>query len=284
MAVKLVTDSTAYLDANICSQLDIKVVSLGVNFPDEFYPETEVDYDYFYRKIEKDNVIPTSSQPSSGMIYKVFAEIAEEGHDVLGIFISSALSGTLGSAVTAREMMQEKYKGTRVEIMDSGTTCMALGLQVIEAAEAARQGRTMEEIMAAVRHSRDRIHFYFVPLTLDYLQKGGRIGGASRLVGSILKIKPILYVNREGRVDVYEKVRGLPTAINHIYKNLKKDVDRSGLKNLVVHHVNDLQRGQALALELGEIMNLSEVPIVNIGPVIGLHVGPGAFGIVYRTG
>ncbi|KUG03910.1 degv family protein [hydrocarbon metagenome] len=283
MTVKLVTDSTSYIPESVCEEHGIKIASLGVCFPDEFFLETEVDYNYFYEKIDREGIIPTSSQPAPGLFYKIFEQIVKNGDEVLGIFISTGISGTCGSAATAREMILEKYPEARIEIMDSRNVCMGLGLQVLAAAEAARNGKSMEEVLEAASWVRERVHFYFVPLTLDYLQKGGRIGGAAALIGSVLSIKPILYISSEGKIEVFEKVRGLQGAVKHLYKKLKKDVDRYGLKSLVVHQVHDLLRGQEVAQEIGDNLEIEGIPVLAIGPVIGLHVGPGSFGIVYCT-
>ncbi|MGI6513613.1 MAG: DegV family protein [Syntrophomonadaceae bacterium] len=281
MAVKLVTDSTSYIDQATRDELGILVVNLSVHFPEVSYDETDIEYDEFYKKIERDNIIPTSSQPTIGQICEVFRKIVAGGDEVLGIFISAQMSGTYESALTARDIIREEYPDSRIEILDSKTNCMALGLQVVEAARAAQAGRTMEEVMEIANHIRHRVRFYFVPATLDYLIKGGRIGGAAALIGSVLRIRPILYVNN-GVTDVFAKVRGTRKAVEKIFAQLHNDVKAYGLKHLLVHHINDEEHGRDIAARLSSFYN-REVPLLSIGPVIGAHVGPGAVGVVYCT-
>lgn len=281
MAVKLVTDSTSYIDETTKKDLDIQVVNLSVHFPDMSFDEVSVEYDDFYQKIEQDNVIPTSSQPTIGQVCDVFRKIVANGDDVLGIFISAQMSGTCESALTARDIILEEYPQARIEIMDSKTNCMALGLQVVEAARAAQAGKSLEEVIETANHVRNRVRFYFVPATLEYLIKGGRIGGAAAIIGSMLQIRPILYVN-DGVTDIFAKVRGTRKAIEKIFAQLQKDAKAYGLKHLLVHHINDEKQGQELAAILSRLYN-REVSALSIGPVIGAHVGPGAVGVVYCT-
>ncbi len=280
MTIKIVTDSTSYIDSNTQKELDIKTVHLSVHFPDESFDETRVPYNYFYNKIENDNVIPTSSQPSVGQIYNVFKEIVERGEEVLGIFISSKMSGTYNCALNAKEIITNKYPYARIEIIDSKTNCMAMGIQVIEAAIAAKAGKKMDEITETVHNIMDKIHFYFVPDSLKYLIKGGRIGGASALIGSLLQIRPILYVN-DGMTDVLDRVRGTRSALKRMLTLLNKE-QKYGLKHLFVHHINADKKGMELAEALSQQYN-RKVLSLPIGPVIGLHVGPGTIGIVFCT-
>lgn len=256
-------------------------MNLSVHFPDVSFDETNIEYHDFYNKIERDNVIPTSSQPTIGQVCDAFRKIVASGKEVLGIFISAQMSGTYESALTAKNIILEEYPQARIEIMDSKTNCMALGLQVVEAAKAAQAGKTMEEVVEIAEQVRRKVRFYFVPATLEYLIKGGRIGGAAAIIGSILQIRPILFVN-DGVTDVFAKVRGTRKAIEKILSQLHKDAKDYGLKHLLVHHIHDEQQGQEIATKLSRLYN-REVSLFSIGPVIGAHVGPGAVGVVYCT-
>lgn len=281
MTIKVVTDSTSYIDTNTQQDLDIKTINLSVHFPDESFVETQVPYDYFYQKIERDNVIPTSSQPIIGEFYETFKSIVARGEEVLGIFISSKMSGTYQTALSAKQMVLEEYPQAIIEIIDSKTNCMAMGIQVVEAALAAKAGKKMEELLDTVQQVAQRVRFYFVPSSLQYLIKGGRIGGASALIGSLLQIRPILYVN-DGMTDVFHRVRGTKKAVTRMLGQLSEDTKNFGLKHLLVHHINDEAQGNELAEHLSQQYH-RDVKALSIGPVIGLHVGPGTIGIVYCT-
>ncbi|NLN86578.1 MAG: DegV family protein [Syntrophomonadaceae bacterium] len=281
MSIKIVTDSTAYITADLQKEYDLTIVPLSVIFPDESFKETEVDYDYFYGKIDREGIIPTSSQPSQGEMEEVFNRLIDEGHEIMAIFISGDLSGTCQSAYGARQAILQTNPTARIEILDSRTTCMAMGFIVLAAAQAAREGKSLEEVAAAARIMQGRIDIYFVPATLEYLKKGGRIGGAAALLGSLLQIKPILYLSH-GKVDVLEKARGTKAALETILEVGDREYQSRGLSQAVVVNVVAEAKAAELAAEIRSRYGL-EAPISPIGPVIGLHVGPGTLGIVYMT-
>ncbi|MGE5415836.1 MAG: DegV family protein [Acidobacteriota bacterium] len=281
MSIRILTDSTSYIPQDLRNELGITVIPLSVQFPDESFKETEVDYDYFYSKIAKEGVIPTSSQPSQAAIYGEFLSAAAKGDETVAIFISSDMSGTYETAVAARRMAIEKYPETKIAILDSRTNCMSLGLPVIEAAKAVKEGRSFDEVIDIANQTIKRVNFYFIPANLEYLKKGGRIGGAAALLGALLKITPILTVTH-GKTDVLKRARGTQAAINDMLARLDDDAKEYGLSHLVVHHIQCEQKGLELAGKLKEKYGM-DIPVVSIGPVIGLHVGPGAIGFVYCT-
>lgn len=171
MAIKIISDSTAYINGETQRELDIRIIPLSVHFKDESFKETEVDYDYFYNKIESTGCIPTSSQPSLGEIHENFRQIVARGDEILGIFISSTMSGTWATALKAKEMILHEFPDAQIEIMDSYTNCMAMGLQVLAAARLAQAGESFKTVLEAAQNTRDRVRFYFVPETLEYLRK-----------------------------------------------------------------------------------------------------------------
>lgn len=283
MAVKILSDSTSYIDIETQNQLGIDLIPLSVHFPDEAFLETEVDYTYFYNKVEETGIIPTSSQPSLGVIMEKFREIVSQGDDVLAIFISSAMSGTFATALKAKEKVMQEFPQARIEIMDSYTNCMALGMQVIAAARAVKAGANLNTALQAAHYVRDRVRFYFVPETLEYLKKGGRMGTASALLGMILNIRPILTVDmKTGMTHLFEKARGTSAAIKRMLEVMEADRDKHGLKEILIHHINAPEKANKLRSMLMERYGLP-VDICSIGPVIGLHTGLGTVGFVYYT-
>lgn len=284
MTIRVFSDSTSYIEEDILRSLNIQLLQLSVHFPDESFQENEVDQGYFYRKVERSRIIPTSSQPSQGDIYRAFRDALSRGEDILAIFISSAMSGTYGTALATRESLLQDFPSARIEIVDSKTNCMALGLQVIAAAEVVQAGGGMDEALEAAARTRRNVHFYFVPETLEYLKKGGRIGTASALLGNILKIRPILTVDmKTGMTHLLEKARGSAAAIARIKDIMEKDCLSRGLKAVVVHHIHAPERGGELRDALSEKYGIP-VSLCSIGPVIGIHTGLGTIGIVYCTG
>ena len=283
MAIKVLSDSTSYINPEIQNELGIDLIPLSVNFPDESFLETEVDYEYFYNKIEKTGIIPTSSQPSLGEIMEKFRGIVAHGDEVLAIFISSAMSGTYATALQARDKILQEYPKARIEIMDSYTNCMALGMQVIAAAREVKAGANLNKALQAAQYVRDRVRFFFVPETLDYLKKGGRIGTASALLGTILNIRPILTVDmKTGMTHLLTKTRGTSAAINRMLEIMEEDRNKYGLKEILIHHINAPEKANMLRNLLMERYGMP-VDICSIGPVIGLHTGLGTVGFVYYT-
>jgi DegV family protein with EDD domain len=279
MSVKIVTDSTCCLDAETQQRLGIAAIPLSVNFTDESCDETRVSYEYFFDKISRSGEIPTSSQPAHGDFYDIFEKIILQGDDILAIFISSGLSGTYETAVSTRQMVLNKYPQAKIEIIDSHTTTMAMGMVVMEAARWAHKGRPIEEIERQVRDHISRSRLYFVPATLEYLKKGGRIGGAAALLGSILHINPVLYLV-DGKIDVLHRFRGLKAAHRHVLSLMKQDYEASGLAEAALNHVEALANSQKLAAVIKERFGL-EASVTPLSPVLGLHVGPGTIVVVY---
>lgn len=281
MAIQLFVDSTAYLSKAHIETYGIKVLSLSVIFPDMTLLETEVAYDFFYEKLGVSKQLPTSSQPNIHLMTQAFQDTLEKGDDIIMIAISSEMSGTYQTALMVASQLLELYPHRRIEVIDSRSNCMQLGFQGLTAAQAIANDQTIEEIVQAVHHTREASRFIFAVDTLKYLEKGGRIGKASAMVGTILNIKPILTVN-DGRTDTFGKVRSRHKAIAMIVAKVVEDTTLYGFKRACIHHINNPEGVQALKDALPETIS-HHIEVVPIGPVIGTHVGPGALGIVYQT-
>lgn len=280
MAVQILTDSTSCMHEGLRKEYGIRILSLCVSFEDESFKETEISNDIFYDKM-KEKGIPKSSQPSIEDMVKEMKEVVSKGDSLLCIFISSEMSGTYSTAHVAKNMVLEEYKDAKIEIIDSRDNCMQLGFAAISAAKAAREGKSLEEVKLAAEENLKKSRFLFIPENLVYLRKGGRIGGASALIGNILKIIPILTVEN-GVTSVYAKVRTKKKAVLTMFNKMLEEVKSFGLGEIAVHHINCYDEAKKLAAEIEDKLNIKPL-ICDIGPVIGLHVGPGAVGIVYYT-
>lgn len=278
MGVQILTDSTCYLSEEIRKELNIRRVSLALSFGDKSMKEVDVDNETFY-KMMAELGIPTSSQPSVEELYSEMADVVEKGDSLCCIFLSSEMSGTFATGQLVKKMILDEYEDAKIEVIDSRSTCMQLGFAVLEAARAAKTGKMLEDVKKTALANIKKSRFLFIPETLEYLKKGGRIGGASALIGNFLKIIPVLTVEN-GRTSVVTKVRTKKNAVLAMVNKMMKDINRYGLGEVVVHHINCLNEAKKLAHLIEDELKLN-VGIMDIGPVIGLHVGPGAIGIVY---
>ena len=281
MAVKIVTDSTSYISEELKKKYDISIASLSVIFGAEEFKEIHIENESFYEKLDKSLSIPTSSQPSLDEMYNILERQIKDNNEVVGVFLSSDMSGTYSNACLAKSMILENYPNALIEIIDSRSNCMQLGFAALTAAIAAQEGKSIDEVASIVKDNIKRSKFLFIPDNLEYLKKGGRIGGASALLGTIFQIKPILTVV-DGKTELFNKVRTKKRAIQTMIDKFIEDITKHGLGEVMIHHINDVEGALAFAKKVEECIG-RKIDIAPIGPVIGTHVGPGALGIVYYT-
>jgi DegV family protein with EDD domain len=273
--VHIVTDSTGDIPEALLRKHEITVVPLNVHFGDEAFKDgVDIWANEFYYKLEESSILPKTSQPAPGDFLKVYEELTRGGDSVISVHISSQLSGTLQSATMARQMLPQ----ADITVLDTRSASMGLGLVAVEAAEAAAQGLDKTEILKVVQRAIDNVQILFVVDTLEYLQKNGRIGQASALLGTLLNIKPILTV-QDGVVCPVEKARGKGKALDRIFGLLKERYGENPVRFSVVHADRAEEAGQ-LAERLKNEFSVIDVCIAEIGPVVGVHTGPGALGIM----
>ncbi|TEB16617.1 DegV domain-containing protein [Pelotomaculum sp. FP] len=274
--IAIVTDSTADLPNELVSQYGITVVPLKVIFngSDTFFDGVDMQTEEFYRRLTEKGQTATTSQPSPAEFADCYGCLLPQ-YSIISIHISSVMSGTAQSARVARDM----FPGSDIEVVDSKSCSMGLGLLVLEAARAAMMGKSKADIMDIIHKTIPKIRLFFSVDSLKYLKEGGRIGKAQALLGAILSIKPILYLN-EGVVEPYEKVRGKARAIERLAQIIAEKAGGKRIKCCVLH--GDAQEGAELVLKLlTPIVNCDKPIISKVGPVVGTHVGPGVVGAVF---
>ena len=275
--VKIVTDSTAYLLPEVITRYDIRVVPLKVVFGTEVYTEgVDITNEEFYQKLANSRTLPTTSQPSVSDFIRVYTELAQQGHPVLSIHISSKLSGTVNLALSAREALPQ----AQIEIIDAESPSM--GMLIAPAAEAAEKGQTLPQLKASIEKLNAGLNEVGVFDTLEYLRKGGRIGGAKALLGSLLKIKPVLTFEG-GEAKVLAKVRSITRAIEYILKFVEKRTEGSTSIHGGIRHTHALEAALALEKELRAHFNWAELDLFELGPVFGTHMGPGLVGLGFYS-
>ena len=274
--VRIVTDSTADIPQELVDELGIIVVPLKVSFGSDIYRDgVDIKPREFIALMEKEKVMPTTSQPSPGEFVSVYENLAAKGDTVVSIHLSGKLSGTVQSAQTAKAMT-----GARdVYIIDSKTASMGLGLIVLAAAKAAKEGQPIREVMSVIKYKMARTFVIFLVDTLEYLEKGGRIGKASAFLGTMLKIKPILTVDA-GQVIPLEKVRGKAAAIDRIAQIVTDRTDISKHYACSFVYGNDYEAMTSLKEKVLPVFNCENLIVTEIGPVIMSHTGPGLVGVV----
>lgn len=273
--IKIVTDSTNYLPPDEIERFDIHIVPLNVHFGENrvFQEGVTINNDQFYAMLAESPELPTTSQPSPGQFLDVFSELSGAGHEVLCLVLSSRLSGTYQSALDARHMLPD----ANIVVIDTYSTASPLGLMVVTAAEMAAENRTMDEITARIEQMREDMRVYFVVDTLEYLQKGGRIGAAAAFLGTLLKVKPILMLD-EGVVKPLDKVRSKRKAIQRLLSELESHVSPDQPVQAIAMHAQALDEARELEAEVRRRFNCRRTLFGEVGPVIGTHTGPGLLG------
>ena len=277
MTVAVVTDSTHYLPADILARHEMHVVSLYVKRGDELERESEIaDLDAFYERLRSASDVPTTSQPSVGDFLAVYEPLLEAGRDIVSIHLSGAVSGTYGSALQARDQLAERGLGDRIAVLDSRSGAAGLGLAAIAAATRARDGAGPGEVVDRAEAALGELRIWFCLDTLEYLRRGGRIGGAQAWVGGALRIKPILTV--DGEIKPVERVRTAGRAFERMVENLGS-MHADGVDGWLVQHIQAPAEAQRLVGCGRELFGTEPLFVSEVGPVLGVYLGPGMIGV-----
>jgi DegV family protein with EDD domain len=269
--VKVVTDSAADLPAGVAQELGITVVPLYVHFGQEVYRDgVDLEADEFYRRLPTSSQFPTTSAPGPGVFTEVYEGLVAQGHQVVSIHISSKLSATHQAAVTAIQEMEGK-----VAVVDSLSVSLGIGLLAMAAARAAREGQGLEQVVSQVESAVPRTQIVFMVDTLEYLQKGGRIGRAQAFLGSVLNIKPILHI-KEGEVHPLERARSRAKAVNRL---CEMATARGPVEALGVIYTTTRQEADEVVGRLAPLAAGKGVSLAQMGAVLGAHGGPGLLGV-----
>jgi DegV family protein with EDD domain len=274
----VVCDSTAYLPTELVAERGIQVISLYVSVDGDQRRETDItDYAAFYEQLRASQAGATTSQPSIGDFLAVYEPLLETGREIASIHISSGISGTFEAAGQARERLIEEGKGgERIRIMDSRSAAGGMGLCALGAAAAAKGGGDADAVLARAEETRESLKMWFAIDTLEYLRRGGRIGGARAWIGSALKIKPILTLEEE--ITPVERVRTRARSLERL-RDYARQRHESGADGWVVQHIQDDATASALVDDCREIFGCEPVFVSEIGAVLGAHVGPGLLGV-----
>ena len=271
-SIAIVTDSTADLPSPLARTRSISIVPLTLNFEGRSLLDgVDIRPSEFYRKLPNATTHPTTSQPSAGRFAEAYSELLADHSDVISIHISEKLSGTYASAVQGAEMTDSK----RVHVIDSQLVSMSLGLLTLAASEMVSRGDAALSIVERVSSMREQVQTYFSVATLEFLRRGGRIGRASAMLGSVLQVKPVLCI-RDGLVTPLERVRTFDRALNRVVE-LTREVDRGKGLCVIVGHADAEADAERVARELEP--HCETLMIQPLGPVVGAHAGPGVVGV-----
>ena len=273
MTVKIVTDSLSDITSDIAEGLGITIVPLTVTFGQEsFLDRITMNTNEFYYRLTHDATWPTTTQPPPGDFVNVYHKLAEETDEILVITLSSKLSGTYQSALSAKSMVET---GCRIEVIDSLTVAMGLGLIVIAVAKAAQAGANLNELTDLVHRAIPRSHLIAFFDTLKYLAKGGRIGKAKGLLGAMVSIKPILTV-KDGEMSEKTKLRSRAAGIDYLYNFV---AGFSHIEELAVEHATTPEDAEELIERLSSLFPKERIYKSTISPVVGTYAGPGAMAV-----
>lgn len=274
--ILVITDSSASLPAQLVASLDIRVIPLWLIWDEEcFLDGVDIDPHSFYQRLKEEKSLPTSTQPSAVEFRAFFEKLRGECSGIVCVLASSQISGTVASAEAAQE-----FSPVPVKVVDSAFSAMGQGLIAAQAARAAAAGASLTEVAQSAERTREKTNLLFVVDTLEYLHKGGRIGGAKRLLGTALDIKPILHFE-EGTIQPLSQSRTKRKAIVELLNIAEKRLDGKEMAEAALVHVDCLDEAHRLKEDVVSRFDPGEVHISDVSPVVGTHVGPGALGLAF---
>lgn len=280
--VALVTDSTSYIPKDIREKYPITVVPQVVIWEGQTYEDdVTMTPEQFYTRLRTAKVMPSTSQASVVNMHTAFSSLIEQGYDVLGVFISSKLSGTFQSAVQGREQMGNGQD--KVDLVDSNTTAMAMGFMVLAAAKAAIEGASLADCKALAEKARDHVGVYLTVDTLEFLHRGGRIGGATRFLGTALNLKPILAIE-DGRIEAVERVRTRGKALDRLVELVAEKCAGKSSVHMATLHADAEADAKVLLDKITPLVHPVESVFAAVSPAVGAHAGPGTAGLAWMAG
>ncbi len=277
MKIKLITDSTCDLNPVLLTELDIQFAPLKVLFNDkEYVDKIDLTNPEFYSLMKQSKELPTTSQVNPGEFYDLFSQALQEGNKVIGLFLSSELSGTYNSAVIAKEMVGSED----IYLIDSRTTSFALGMMVHKLKQKIDSGANIEELLVFAQDMINHNQLYGMLDTLDNLKKGGRLSSGTAMIGKMLNLKPIIEV-QDGKVNMAEKARGSKKGLAWMIDQVAQSYPEGKIEEIGIAHANDLEKLADLKRLLLERFQIGKIYEIEIGSVVGTHTGEGAVGVTF---
>ena len=280
--IAVVTDSTTYLPSELVKKHNISIAPQVLIWSDRTYKDgVDIKSEEFFTKLKTAKVMPTTSQVSVVSFQEIFQDLVNKGFEVLAILVSSKLSGTIQSANQAKELMGSA--GEKVHIVDSQSVAMALGFQALAVARAIEGGASLQEAIALGEKSHEYTGVYFAVDTLEFLHRGGRIGGAQRFLGTMLNMKPILAIH-DGRVEGIERIRTKSKAHDRVLELVVEKTKGKSPIRLATLHANAAEDARALLARAEKELNPTESIFTEVSPTVGTHAGPGTVGLAFMAG
>ena len=280
--IALVTDSTTYMPPELVKKYNISIAPQVLIWSDQTYRDgVDITSSDFFTRLKTAKVMPTTSQVAVISFQEIFQSLVDQGYEVLALLVSSRLSGTVQSAMQARDLMSSARE--KVNVVDSQSVAMALGFQVLAVARALEDGASLKDALALAEKSHEYTGVFFAVDTLEFLHRGGRIGGAQRFLGTMLNMKPILAI-QDGRVEGIERIRTKNKAQDRVLElTIEKVAGRTPVR-LATLHANAAEDAKALLTRAEQALKPVESILTAVSPTVGTHAGPGTVGLAFMAG
>ena len=280
--IAIVTDSTSYLPSELVQKYNITVAPQVLIWDDKTYRDgIDIKSAEFFARLKTSKTMATTSQVSVADMQSIFQGLVERDYEVLGMFISSKLSGTIQSATQAKALMENA--GGKVTVVDTNSTAMAMGFQVLTVARAAQDGAGLKDCVALAEKARESTGVFFAVDTLEFLHRGGRIGGAQRFLGTLLNMKPILAL-QDGKVEGLERIRTKTKAHEKVLEMVVENAKGKTPIRIATLHANAPEDAKVLLAKAEKELNPVESILAELSPVVANHTGPGTVGLAYMAG